>query len=277
MSYSGRESTSVTSAGREGRVDMSSTKEETVSGEPKQLRRKRSAAKGAITKKIKELTELKTGWQSLSEANVRAQEFTDVVNKFYTAHEHYHTTIEDNYDREDSNEYLQIEVQRIQNFQKTLSEWLANFTVEQPTLELEVEPGDSASNVECKSRSKARNSMISSQRSLAKSTRSNMAIAAAKKAALVAEAAAFKEHQALEEQELSLKYEKLAQQRRHNEEKLRLKQRKHQLRLETEIAKAEAEEKAYATVETLGNYDDLPSQLHNPVSVTRNGINFNLN
>ena len=46
---------------------------------------------------------------------------------------------------------------------------------------------------------------------------------------------------------------------------MRLKQRKHQLQLETEIAKAEAEEKAYAMIETLGNYDKLPSHLPNPV------------
>ena len=107
--------------------------------------------------------------------------------------------------------------------------------------------------------------MLSSQRSQAKSTHSNTAIAAAKKAALVAEVAALKEHRALEEQELYLKHDELAQQRRQDEEKLRLKQRKHQLRLETEIAKAEAEERAYAIIETLRNYDELPSQLHNPV------------
>ena len=92
-------------------------------------------------------------------------------------------------------------------------------TVGQPTSELEVEPGDSASYVKCKSRSKARNSMLSPQRSQAKSTHSNTAIAAAKKAALVAEVAALKEHRALEEQELYLKHDELAQQRRQDEEK----------------------------------------------------------
>ena len=50
-----------------------------------------------------------------------------------------------------------------------------------------------------------------------------------------------------------------------NKEKVRLKQRKHQLQLETEIAKAKAEEKAYAMVGTLENYDELPSRLHQPV------------
>ena len=60
-------------------------------------------------------------------------------------------------------------------------------------LEHEVEPGDSASDIEQKSRSKTRNSIMTSQRSQARSTTlNNMAIAAAKKAALVAEVAALK-------------------------------------------------------------------------------------
>lgn len=97
-----------------------------------------------------------------------------------------------------------------------------------------------------------------------------MAVAAAKRAALVAEVAALKEHRALEEQELYLKHEELPQERRQDEEKLRLKQRKHQLQLETEIAKAEAEEKAYAMVGTLGNYDELSSRRHQPVPYYEN-------
>ena len=73
--------------------------------------------------------------------------------------------------------------------------------------EVEVEPSDSASNIRYKTRSKTRNSIVTSQRSQAKSTTlSNVAVAAAKRAALVAEVTVLKEHRALEEQELYLKH-----------------------------------------------------------------------
>jgi hypothetical protein len=60
-----------------------------------QLRRNRSAAKGNITKKIKELTELKLNLQDVSEARNKRHKFNDVVNKFYVAHERYHDTIKE--------------------------------------------------------------------------------------------------------------------------------------------------------------------------------------
>jgi hypothetical protein len=195
---------------------------------PEQLRRSRSAAKGNITKKIKQLTELKANLQDASEARNKRHEFNDVVSKFYVAHERYHDTITDEYDLEDSHEYLQIEMRRIENFQRTLEEWITSLSTKHRILDHDVKSDDSVSNTAYKSRSKTRNSVVSSRKTEA-STRSSMANATAKKAALEAEAAALKEHRALEEEELRLRHQELAQQQRQEEERLRLKQRKHQL------------------------------------------------
>ena len=224
------------------------------------LRRNRSAAKGSVTKKIKELTELKLNLRNENEAQMKLLEFNDVVNKFYVAHEVYHATLQNDCDLEDSDEYLYTETRRIENFQQTLKDWITSLATKQLTLETEVESGDSASNIVHKSRMKSRSSITSSRRSKAESsTRSSIANAIAKKAGLVAEAAALNKHQALEEEELRLRYEELAQQRRQEEERLRLKQKRQQLQLETEIAKAEAEERAYAMAELGENYQPLQS------------------
>ena len=74
MSNSERESTSVTSDIQARPANVSLTKEVLALEEPEQLRRKRSATKRAVTKKIKELTELKLSLRSSSEAKIKAQE-----------------------------------------------------------------------------------------------------------------------------------------------------------------------------------------------------------
>ena len=68
-----------------------------------------------------------------------------------------------------------------------------------------------------------------------------MAAAAAKKATLKVQATALNTFQALEE-ELRLKQETLMLNQRQDQNKLRLQQRLKELQLETEIAKADAEE-----------------------------------
>jgi hypothetical protein len=87
-----------------------------------------------------------------------------------------------------------------------------------------------------------------------------MANVTSKKAALKAEAAALNEHRTLEEEELRLKHQELAQQQRQEEERLRLKQINHQLQLQTEIAKAEAEEKVYAMANLGENFHHPPTR-----------------
>jgi hypothetical protein len=71
-----------------------------------QLRRNRLAAKGVVTKKIKELTELTTIVIDASEAQIKVQEFKDVAVKFYLAHTDYHATITNEYDLQDSEEFF---------------------------------------------------------------------------------------------------------------------------------------------------------------------------
>ena len=68
-----------------------------------------------------------------------------------------------------------------------------------------------------------------------------------KRASLTAEAAALRQQQNLQEEELRLKQQQ-------EEARLRLEQRKQRLQLQTEIAKMEAEEEVYAVAEQGDHY-----------------------
>ncbi|CAB4002409.1 Hypothetical predicted protein, partial [Paramuricea clavata] len=153
-----------------------------------QLRRNRSAAKGVVTKKIKELTELTTSVIDASEARIKAQEFKDVAVKFYLANADYHVTIMDEYDLQDSEEYFHNETQRIEAFKRTLADWIHSLSNPNPSpLECEINPNDSVSNVGSKTRSRrsTKGSVSSSRRSrVSSSAQISKTAAAAKKAML---------------------------------------------------------------------------------------------
>ena len=87
-----------------------------------QLSRSRSAAKGNITKKIKELTEWQMTRGSIEEAEERLAAFAEVATKFYVAHSKYHSIIKDENDIIDSEEYLEKETKRIENFKSSFED-----------------------------------------------------------------------------------------------------------------------------------------------------------
>ena len=80
------------------------------------LRRRRAAAKGNITKKIKELTETKASITDISEARAKAQEFYNAMDNFYKIHADYHGMIDDDFELQDSEEYALTETRRINDF-----------------------------------------------------------------------------------------------------------------------------------------------------------------
>ncbi len=221
---------SLVSGGKETTDEVANlTKEEHV----KRLRRSRAAAKANITKKIKELTEWKMTCDNLIDARAKVKEFSDVVASFYTAHSNYHDAVDDEYDVIDSEEYLQTEKKRIENFTRTLDDWMTNLEIKLYPKEFEVKSVDSVSQIGKELRRKARSSIASSS-SKAGSTISARLTAKARKAALEAEKAGLAKQQALEQ------------------ERLQLEQRNYELKLNTELAKAKAEERVYSE----GIYDE---------------------
>ena len=190
------------------------------------LRRRRAAAKGNITKRIKEFTEMKTSITDVSEAQTKAQEFYNAMDNFYKIHADYHGMIDDDYELQDSEEYVLTETQRIENFKRTIIDWINSFSdIIQEPLDREIEFRDSVSNVGSKvrgRRGRPASSLASSRGSRASSA---MAAAAAKKATLKVQAAALNKFQALEEEELRLKQETLMLNQRQDQNKLHVQQR----------------------------------------------------
>ena len=154
------------------------------------LRRKRSAAKANITKKVKELTEWVNSSRTATEVQIKIEEFAEVSNGFFVAHSSYHTMISDEYDKTDSEEYLQTETNRIENFNRTLQEWLNNLEGElrSAIVETDVKSSDSVSNVGVKVQTSIANSRTSysSNRSKSSSTMGARLAVMARKAAIEA-------------------------------------------------------------------------------------------
>ena len=76
---------------------------------------------------------------------MKIKEFEDTAKNFYYAHEKYQAVIRNEYDIIDSQEYLETEKMRIDNFSKILEEWLRSVE-SQPNTQVqisEVQPTDS--------------------------------------------------------------------------------------------------------------------------------------
>lgn len=112
-----------------------------------QLSRSRSAAKGNITKKIKELTEWQMTQRDIVEAQEKMAEFDDVGTKFYVAHSKYHSVIQDEDDMVDSEEYFDKERKRIENFKSSFKDWMRRLENIGSYDNVNVQPSDSISNV----------------------------------------------------------------------------------------------------------------------------------
>ena len=86
-----------------------------------------------------------------------------MLNGFFVAHSAYHSRITNEYDKIDSDEYFQGETNRIENFNITLKEWLANLKGKLGSVvdETVLKPSDSASNVGVREQASMVNSRIS--------------------------------------------------------------------------------------------------------------------
>ena len=218
------------------------------------LRRSRRSAKGNITKKIDQITLSMSLLLSVEEMSSIAHEFKNTVDAFRSAHANYHALLSDEEDILDSQDYYESECKRIDDFQLTIEQWIAKASSGPCENAVSVvHPEDSVSNVGSRSRARSRASLASLRKSTggssARYVQSPRLVAAAKRAALSAEAASLHKQQALQEEELRLKQEETKRQQLHEEARLRLDQRKRELDLETKIAKVEAEERTYAIAE----------------------------
>ena len=199
------------------------------------LKKSRSSAKGILTKKQRELTELMNNPSNVDQVRVKVSEFGLAVKTFNEVHDRYHAELRDENAIRDSNEYFGAVDDMVRDIIGEIDLWLQSAQVklqEKIDFSIGLHPEDSVSNIgtvksnvsETSHVSKSK-SVTSSRLSRASSSVSARLKASAKKAALEVEAATLKERQALQREELMLQ------------------QRKDSIKIRTELAKAAAQER----------------------------------
>ncbi|XP_044182749.1 uncharacterized protein LOC114952001 [Acropora millepora] len=210
----------------------------------RKLKQTRGSKRGIVTRAQEEIRLLMTDSSNVLIVKEKLEHLHKAFQEFARAHVEYHNRLNDECDIDESEEYYKSVDQANGRLECEISSWiiacnrsrfetpLAAATREEID---DVTPDDSISNVGSRARSRhSRRSKSSSGRSkgsAASSVQSARAKAAAKKAMLEVEARKLENWQALKKEELALEMKKKG------------------LELETEIAKAAAEELAYAQVE----------------------------
>ena len=202
------------------------------------LKRSRSSAKGVVTRKHGELLELMKDSNTVDQVRVKVAELELALRNFKEAHDKYHVELIDATAVQESIEYFESVKRMGTALIQTFDVWLQSVEFklqEKLDLAISLHPEDSISNIGSINSNTTVNSRRSKSKTFASSRLSRSSTsssarlkASAKKAALSVEAAALKKRQDIQMEELLLQ------------------QRKENLRLETELTKAEAEEKVYA-------------------------------
>ena len=198
-----------------------------------ETKKARATAKGVVTRRINEITDLMMDKNNVDEVNRKTNELKEAFEKFEATHKTFHSQLTEKEAIEESTSYFNAVFDQVEGLQENVVIWLTGIEATRliSSFQAQVTPDDSVSNVGTRSLvSRASRSSRTSQMSRTSSA-SARAKAAAKRAILEAEAATLKRLHEIEEEELKLR------------------QRKTKLKFETELAKAEAEELVYAQAE----------------------------
>ena len=200
------------------------------------LQRSRSNAKGVVTKRQRELLELMKDSTYVDQVRAKVLEQELALKNFNEAHDKYHAELIDDSAIQDSIEYFESVKRMGTALIQTFNVWLKSVEFklqEELDLAISLRPEDSIGNVGSINPNASLTSIKSKSTSSSRSSTASSARlrASAKKATLSVEAAALKKRQDIQMEELLLK------------------QRKENLKLETELAKAEAEERVYIRCE----------------------------
>ena len=218
-----------------------------------ETKKARSSAKSIVTKKIKEISGLMTDEGNADEVLKKSAELEQAFKKFQEAHEAFHRQLEDPDSISESGNYYQSVLNKVEQLQENVDVWLAGVEASRLIRSFEINPEDSISNASLRtvtSRSSRSSQSSRSSRTSHNSSASARARAAAKRAILKAEVATLKRLHEIEEEEMKLR------------------QRKTQLKLETEMAKAEIEELVYEHAESETTAKLLPEREQNKKSVS---------
>lgn len=206
----------------------------------RKLKQTRGRKKGIVTSVQEEIKQLMIDSSNASVVKEKLDNLHRAFQDFARVHVEYHDRLEDECDIDESNEYFKSVEQANGWLVCEISRWIiaskrtkSNAPLSETTPEVndDVTPADSISIAGSRHSRRSKSSSVRSRGSAASSVQSARAKAAAKKAMLEVEARELENWQALKKEELALELKKKS------------------LELQTEIAKATAEELAYAQAE----------------------------
>ena len=213
----------------------------------RRLKNSRSGFKGVVSKKRVELFTFMKDIGNVEQVRKKMLELESSLRDFSFANNKYHAKLVNEADILDCNEYFTSVQRMVSEMIGEMDQWLqsAQSRIEDElAVSISLRPEDSISNVEAGSPRKVNKlkSVASSSSSRVSSAVSSRLKISARKAALAAEVSKLQERQAIQKEELLLQ------------------QKKEKLRIETELAKAVAEESVYFKGERSPSLS-LPRQL----------------
>ena len=110
-----------------------------ILSEMSELKTKRSAAKGAVTRIITKGNSLMSDDSNAEEVQSLVSQVEEALDKFNSAHGDYHQTLEHELDIEESETYLESVNQKVEQFKADVDQWLSDIK-DQPQEETEEEP-----------------------------------------------------------------------------------------------------------------------------------------
>ena len=169
-----------------------------------ETKKARGIAKGVVTRKINQITDLMTDENNGDEVNRKINELKEAFEKFQAAHRTFHSELTEREATEESTSYYDSVFDQVEHLQESADVWLTGIETTRliNSFQVQVRPDNSASNVGTRSLvSWASRSSCTSQMSRSSST-SARAKAAARKAILEAKAAMLNRLHQIEELKL---------------------------------------------------------------------------
>ena len=242
-----------------------------------QSKLERGYVKGKLTRKRRDMKELMLDKSNLSVVEAQLKTFECIIPEFQSVHMRYHELLQNPGDIQISNEYRHdvmkdIDVCMVETNQwchvisqllqaeKSLTEQVPKLEIDHTTSSIHDVSGAKRADIDTIRSMRSRHTSSSKSSSV---TSAKVKLAA-KRASLMAEAAALQQRQDLEKHELALHQRRLKYQQEFEEEQLDLRQKKRQLDVNVELAKAEAEERAYSNfgqsvkTDSVVSVNDLP-------------------
>ena len=215
-----------------------------------ETKKARSSAKRIVTKKIMEVSGLMTDESNADEVLKKSAELEQAFKKFQEKHEAFHRQLEDPDPISESENYYQSVLNKVKQLQENVDIWLAEVKASRLQRSCEISPEDRISNASLRTVTSHSSHSSPSSRTSHNSSASARARAAAKRAILKAEVATLKRLHEIEEEEMKSR------------------QRKTQLKLETEMAKVEIEELVYEHADREITAKLLPQREQNKKSIS---------